>query len=248
MVIIKTPRVNFWRSVRQWWLIFLIPLLICFLSYGQTTLLVCVPGKQNTPQIKSGFDALVGMGKTMVFGRIKDLEATIATTPDAAVIASAPFFEYVQGYKTILVGKVGNQTDEKYMIVSASKEISKDNISDKKVGIVDFLGRERLSLFIKSYFGMDIKSLKRVNKDEDLLTMLGMETVDAIIVSSSQYKEILSNTKRSLSIVATSEKNVHFILYTIKNGTDDDIFKKLLLKAPKALEKELGIDTWEVVH
>ena len=153
----------------------------------------------------------------MAFGRIKDLDATLATSSDAAIIASEPFFTYTPGYKISLCGKTGGSIGEKYHIIAASKEITAQNIGEKKVGIVDFLGKDRLPLFIKDQFGVDIKMLKRVNKEDDLLTMIGMEAVDAIIVSDSQFKEIKSNTKLPLAIVVSSSKAVGFASFGISH-------------------------------
>jgi hypothetical protein len=220
-------------------------LFLCISAYAQATLLVCIPGKQNAQQIQSGFDGLIGAGKSMAFGRIKDLDATLAASPDVAIIASEPFFTYAAGYKISLSGKAGSSTGEKYHIVAASREITVQNIGGKKVGIVDFLGKDRLPLFIKDQFGVEIKMLKRANKEEDLLTMIGMEAVDAIIVSASQFKEIQSNTKLPLAIVASSSKTIGFASFGQKEGKEDENQKKALLKAPAPLLKEIGIEGWE---
>gem|GEM_PF-1644833 len=224
-----------------------ITLLSSIYAFGQqAVLLVCIPGKQNTPSIQSGLDGLVGQGKTLVFGRIKDLEGAMATAPDAAIIASESFFKYTGGYTIALAGKMGGASSGKYLLVAASKEITMDNIKDKKVGIVDFLGKERISLFIKEYFGVDIKMLKRANKEEDLLTMLGIEAADAIIVSNFQYKEILSNTKLPLTIVASSSSNVGLAGFAVRSGKADEKLKKTIQNAPASLLKEIGITGWEV--
>jgi hypothetical protein len=220
-------------------------LFLCISAHAQATLLVCIPGKQNAQQIQSGFDGLVGGGKTMAFGRIKDLDASLATAPDAAIIATEPFFTYTPGYKITLNGKAGGSNGEKFHIIAAAKDVTAQNIGEKKVGIVDFLGKDRLPLFIKDQFGIEIKLLKRANKEEDLLTMIGMEAVDAIIVSDSQFKEIKSNTKLPLAIVTSSSKAVGFASFGQKEGKEDDNQKKAVMKAAAPLLKEIGIDGWE---
>ena len=215
------------------------------IAYCQPKLLICVPGKQNTQRLQNGFDNLLGPGKAIVLGRIKDLEALLPENPDAAIISSGVFFNYVPGYASVLTGKKKKQADEKFFIVAASKEISKETISEKKVGVIDFLIKDRLLKFIHDQFGVSITSLKRVNKEDDLLTMLGMEAVDAIILSESQYNDILSNTKLPLTIVATSENNVGFAVCAAKEGKMDSALTRALLKAPAPILKELGIDSWE---
>jgi hypothetical protein len=214
--------------------------------YGQVIVLICLPGKQNTQQIQNDFDTLLGSGKATVFGRIRELEVSMASTPDVAIISLEPFFNYVQEYKPIMVGKIGSSTGENFLIVSASKDVTIKNIEDKKVGIVDFLGRDRLSLFVKDQFNINVKVLKKVNKVDDLLTMLGMEVVDAIVVSTSQYKEIMSNTKLPLFTIAVSSKLVGFAVCSTKDGKEYPELKNALLKSPASFSKIIGIDSWEV--
>jgi hypothetical protein len=224
------------------------PLLALFfgVTMGQTNLLVCLPGKQNTQLLQNCFDTILGPSHSMVFGRINDLEATIPKMPQAAIIAFGPLFDYMPDYKSVLAGKNKKISGDKFFIITASKDITKENIAEKKVGIIDLFFKAHLPLFVKEQFGLEIKSLKKVNKEEDLLTMLGLETVDAIIVSSEQYKEILSNTKLPISIVATSRGDVKFATCAAKEGKIDPTLKKALLKSSKMLLGEMGIDSWEV--
>ena len=214
-------------------------------AFCQPQLLVCLPGKQNTQQLQNGFDTLLGPGKALVLGRIKDLEALLQANPDAAIISNSVFFNYVTGYTSVLVGKKKKQADEKFFIVTASKGISKETLSEKKVGIIDFLIKDRLLRFVHDQFNLTISSLKRANKEDDLLTMLGMEAVDAIIVSESQYSDILANTKLPLKIIAISENKIGFAMCAAKEGKTDTGLVQALLKAPVSILQELGIDSWE---
>lgn len=226
---------------------YVVPVLISWLSIcasGQTTLFVFAPGKQNIETTQAAFDGLFGAKKSIVFNKIKDLDSALAVLADAPVIAPEPFFILTPGYKMVLSGKVGADSSEKYLIVTAKKEITMQNIAMKKVGIVDFLGKDRLPIFIKDYFNLEIKFMKRANKDDDLLTMLGMETVDAIIVSASQYKEILSNTKLPLVVLSSSSKEIRFLTYGVRELKEDEKQKKMLSNAPVKLLKEIGIDGW----
>lgn len=237
---------NSWVSYLLRWQPFLLIFLIFGSGFCQASILICIPGKTNTREIQCGFDTLLGPGKVLVFGRIRDLEATIPTAPDAAIITYAPYFTYTPGYKTVLAGKVGTASSEKYLLVAASPDVTMDNISEKKIGMVDFLGRTHLSTFAKSLFGIDARGIKRVNKDDDLLTMIGMEAVDAIIVSETHYREIQSNTKLSFTIVATSSKHVGFPVCAIKDARTSKACKRLLHSLPAPLAKALGIDCWEI--
>lgn len=233
------------KAFSRWpWVVLIITL--CFaMAYCQTQLLVCLPGKQNTQRLQSGFDALLGPGKAVVLGRIKDLDALAAENPNAAVLSSGMYFNFLSGYSSLLVGKKKTQTDEKFLMVSASKDLSLKDISGKKVGIIEFLLKDRLAQFVREQFKLSDAMLKRVNKEDDLLTMLGMEAVDAIIVSASQYDDIRSNTKLPLTVIATSENNIGFAVCAAKNGKMDPAVEHALLKAPLSVLKELGIDSWE---
>jgi hypothetical protein len=188
------------------------------MAYCQTALIVCVPGKQNTQLLQNCFDTLLGPKKAAVLGRIKDLDAIIPENPDAAIISNKVFFNYFSGYTIVLVGKKKTQDSEKYFIVAESKETGNGPISEKKVGIVDFLIKDQLLRFAHDQFDRSITLLTRVNKEDDLLTLLGMEAVDEIIVSASQYGDILSNTKLPLIIVATSRNTIGFAVCAAKEG------------------------------
>ncbi len=212
---------------------------------AQPSLLVCSPGNANSQQIQQGYEAILGTGKALAFARIKDLEGLMTTSPNAAIIAPALFFEMTSGYKELLQGKVGNESGQKYYVITASAEVTKDNVSSKKVGILDFLGRERLPAFIKKAFGFEPSVLKRANKTEDLLAMLGMETVDAIIISASEMKEIKARTKLTLTVVAESSCSAGFLALATPASQDGDNIKKTVLKQPVGLTQALGIDRWE---
>jgi hypothetical protein len=75
--------------------------------------------------------------------------------------------------------------------------------------------------------------------------MLGMDAVDEIIVSASQYGDILSNTKLPLIIIATSRNNIGFAVCAAREGKINAGLMRKLLNAPAPLLKELGIDSWE---
>jgi hypothetical protein len=215
------------------------------MAYCQTALIVCVPGKQNTQRLQNGFDTLLGPQKAIALGRIKDLDAVLTANPDAAIISNRVLFNFVPGYSIVLVGKKKTQDSEKYFIVAESKETGNGPISEKKVGIVDFLIKDQLIRFAHDQFDRSITLLTRVNKEDDLLTLLGMEAVDEIIVSASQYGDILSNTKLPLTIVATSRNTFGFAVCAAKEGKINAGLMRKLLNAPASLIKELGIDSWE---
>lgn len=236
---------NLRLTVINWWRALPIVALFFSMAYCQPKLLVCIPGKQNTQFLQKGFDKLLGPGKAIVIGKIKDLEDLLPTNPDAAIISSGAFFNYVSGYTAVLVGKRNKQAYEKFFIVTTSKGISKETLSEKNIGILGFLIKDRLIRFVYDQFNLTITSLEKVNKEDDLLTMLGMEAADAIIISESQYNDILSNTKLSLTIIAKSKNDIGFAMCAAKEGKMDAGLVKALLKAPVPLLKELGIDSWE---
>lgn len=107
-------------------------LIMAALLYGQPSLLICIPGKQNTIRIQKDFETAIGTGKAMAFGRIKDLEAAIASSPGAGIIASGPFVRLLPGYTTVLLGKVGNEKGEKFLDRNRAKGLDKGRLAGKK--------------------------------------------------------------------------------------------------------------------
>jgi len=220
-------------------------LLCATLGICQTRLFVFVPGISNIQHLQTEFDAAVGPKKTIIFGRIVDVEAFIAAIPDATIIVNADYLKYAPDYKAFLWGKYKNETGQKYFLVAANANVTLENIAEKKIGIVNFLGRNRLSQFVRFQFGFVPKALKLANKNEDLLTMLGMESVDAVIVPKTEYAELASDTKQNLVVLKESIHLVGFLVCAARTGNDNALIQKTLMGLPASLNRQLRIDKWE---
>jgi hypothetical protein len=213
---------------------------------GQAKLLVYIPGVSNVQRLQTYFDGVLGAGQASVFGRLIDLQTMIETKPDVSLIVPPDFFHYVTDYKPYLIGKFQKQTGQKYLLVTANSEVTMDNISQKKTGVVNFIGRENLPDFINRQFGFTTKLIKSVNKKEDLLTMLGLSAADAIIISKAEYTEMLSNTKIPLTILKESAQPVGHVVCAAKPGQEDATLKRILSNSlPEDLIKSLGLEKWE---
>ena len=212
---------------------------------GQPELLVCTPGNPNVQQIQQTYETLVGQGTVLAFGRIRDVENILATSPEVSMIAPALFFDASMPQKIVLQSKTGGELGQKYFIVVASDSVTKENIDSKKIGILDFLGREKLPKFVSDFFGISSPILKRANKVEDLLTMLGMEAVDAIIVSAAEYKKVKADTKLPLKIIGESSRPVPLLALGIPASANAAKIKKLISEQPALLSKLIEIDAWE---
>jgi hypothetical protein len=223
--------------------VFLLGLLFCMNCFA-AELIVCIPGNPNIQSIQQEFDKIAGAGKVSVFGRIRDLEGQQSIAPIPAMIVPGVYIELTQGYSASLQGKIGGTSGQKYYIIAVDPSITSANIADKKIAIVDFLGNKTLNDFFKAYFGIVPTKLKKTNKVDDLLLLLGMESVEAIVVSASELKIIKSETKLNLQTVMESNKSVSYSVFAVKENSECQL-KSTIQKLPSALLKEIGVDGWE---
>jgi hypothetical protein len=207
-------------------------------------MIVCIPGNPNIKAIQKKFDIIAGEGTIEVFGRMRDLERELVLSPVKALIVPGTFPEFNPSFSISMQGKLSGSSGQKYHIVAADSSVTSSNISSKKIAILDFIGTESLNNFFETYFGIMPKNLKRTNKLNDLLFLLGMESVDAIIVSSNELSQIKKKTKINLFTVIESKKQIPHPVFAIKDS-DGAQYKAIIKKIPASLFKELGINEWE---
>lgn len=213
---------------------------------GTPILIICIPGSSQIISIQQGYDSLLGSGKAVAFGRIRDFEAMISSTPEAAIIVPGAYAETKNNYKIVLRGKVDNSSLQKYFIVAATPDITRRNMSEKTFGILNFLGRTKINRFIRKTYGFSPKIIKQTYKRVDLLNMLGVESVDALFVSESEYNEISSTTKMQLVTVMTAPKTIPYPVFAVPVGQKHEELFKIIMEQPLPLTHALDIEEWGI--
>jgi hypothetical protein len=221
----------------------ILPLLIWGGLWGQSPVLICLPGGQSPARIDSALGPLFSPRKAIAFLRVRDLEDVLPSYPRAAIVTTSAYAAYLTGYSIQLKGR-RRDPQGKYLIVSADSTITSAGLGSRRIGILDFLGREKIQRFVEDAFGMRPVALKRVNKREDLLSLLGMEAVDAVIVEAGDLAELKRETKLRLSVVMESKPMDRFPVLVVPAGGDPEV-KQILAKSPKQVLEILGVERWE---
>lgn len=221
--------------------------MLLFLAWSglsaQTPLLVCLPGGQSPARIESALGRPLAPRKVIAFVRVRDLEDVLHAYPKASIVTSSTYAAYLSGYSIQLKGKK-RDAQSKYLVVSADSSVTSARLASLRIGILDFLGREKIPRFVEDVFGLKPATLKRVNKREDLLSLLGMEAVDAVIVAASDLVELRRETKLRLFVVMESKPVNQFPVLAVPAGGDDGV-KQILLSQPKPVLEILGVERWE---
>jgi hypothetical protein len=221
----------------------MLPLLVWAGLRAQVPLLVCLPGGQPPARIESALGPLMSPRKVIAFVRVRDLEDVLPSYPHASIVTTAAYAGYLTGYSIRLKGKK-RDAQSKYLVVSADSSLTSANLASRRIGILDFLGREKIPRFVEDAFGMKPAALKRVSKREDLLSLMGMEAVDAVIVEAGDLAGLQRETKLRLSVVMESKPVDHFPVLIVPIGGEEGV-QKVLLKQSKPVLEILGVERWE---
>lgn len=177
-----------------------------------------------------------------VFGRSRDFRKQVQLSNPSAVLSLAPVIDSKKGYEPVLIGQNGGVDVEPYFLVSIDTPISADKLTNKRLGVVDWLGRRGMSQYISTLFEKDIK-LKRVVKQEDLLPLLTFGFVEAIFVSKSTYEELKSTSNLNLVIVNTG-KTVRLPIIAKTPGGDGKALSKCFKSLDDKTQQLLGVEKW----
>lgn len=179
------------------------------------------------------------------FVRIKDMEEMLSAYPLAPLITTAAYVRYLPDREILLKGKSGAGRGNKYVVIAANAGISPADLASCRIGMLDFLGRDKLPLFVRDAFGLRLTKLKRVNKREDLLSLLGMESVDAAVIEESYLAEMRAGTRLPIAVLLESKPMDTFPVLAAPAGTDWHGLKAALAKLPKETLRSMGIEEWE---
>ncbi|WDE04803.1 hypothetical protein SG34_026405 [Thalassomonas viridans] len=177
-----------------------------------------------------------------VFGRGKDFRRQIKNTPPNAVLSLMPIIERLGSFDMVLQGSKNGQTREKYVIVSVGQPLAVQDMAQKKIGVVDLLGRKPMGEFIAGAFPVAVK-LKRVTKTEDLLPLLTFGSVEAVLVSESHFSQL--KAKSNLKLVASASNLTMNLVNLALNGANaKEKLLRCISRFDDKINATLGVDKW----
>ena len=175
--------------------------------------------------------------KVKAFKKVKALQKALKKKKDAYVIAPGALVANLKGYSVALKGENKGAAGEKYFIVASNPAVTKDQLAAKKVGVWNIFGRKNIKKIVKKHFGITLKKTKQVNKNEDLLTLLGIDMVDAILISESDLAEMKKTTEIKLLTVAESSTPLPYPVVAIPTGGDKGKVQSLSKVSAKFLNQ-----------
>ncbi len=225
-------------------IIFVVLIVLLTSTIYANDLLVYLPGEVSHKKIQKELSEALGV-KVKAFKKVKTFHKAIKKNKSVALIAPGALVENLPGYSLAYQGHNASSGGEKYLIISTDPSISKNDLLKKKVGVWNIFGRKNVKKVVKKYFGIKIKKTKLVNKNEDLLTLLGIDMVDAILISDKNYSILKQNTDLKLHTVAESIKLLPLPVAATPKGNNGAVLKKIN-KIPTSISSKYYIDTWSV--
>jgi hypothetical protein len=180
--------------------------------------------------------------KITVFGRVKDFMNQVKTNHPIGILTLRPTMEQNIDYKLLVQGIRQGKTEEPYVFVSVGKEIDINNLTKLQVGVLDILGRKPMSKFMAKILKQEVK-IRRVTKQEDLLSLLSFSAVDAIFVSQSLYEELTERTQ--LELIATPiDIRIGLASMASSRGKNQKALIDCIVKFDKKTNAALGVEKW----
>ena len=207
----------------------------------------CLPAQETWvfwPGVKSNeiSSDLQGMGSVRVFGNINSFERELKNQSDVNVIAPGPFFQYRKEYSANLASQKGIQFKEKLLLVSLDASIQLPDLEGKKIGLWNQMGRKNAKKFIKENLGIEKARVKTVNKESDLISLIGLDVVSAILISEREYNAWKSKTELPLTVI--SDKEIYVDLPKVASKGKASINKRKIKRISDAVFRQLGKLNW----
>ena len=193
--------------------------LLCIPSMGlANTFYVYLPTDLNALSVQKAFDKNCPMFTTTVFSRAKEFWAAYDAKQPNAIISSNHVFNQAQGLKPIVQGFVNNQAKQPYLLVTTGEvKPSLKTLKDKRIGILDMLGRKKTRDFVQSILGVTV-SVRGATKPRDLMPLLNFKMVDFLLIEKPLLSYLKKRSNQTFSFVELSES--YSVSGAVSNNTD----------------------------
>ena len=204
-------------------------------------LYIFVPTEYKAIEVERKFKEKFANFTIRTFSSVIDFtEAVSIDTPDA-VITKPQLIPFLNIYTIKLNATCKGSTKEPFFILSVENPMALSDLTNKNIGILDFLGRKNINAFTTDLVNGNPK-LKRVKKIPDLIPLLSMNMVDGIIVSASQMAYIKSRSHLPFHEIKCKSDQGIAVLALFKES--DEMVNKLK-ELPDELAMMIGVDGWK---
>lgn len=179
-----------------------------------------------------------------VFGRFKDFEdAFLASRPDA-VLASGPLLQLLK-LPPALQGQRSGKDFENYVLLStAGTPPLVPPLGQRTLGVVDLLGRTGTQQFVTNLLKAPDIKLKRVTKQEDLLSLLQFGAADAVLLPASSVKTFTERSRLRLQSRELTDARVSLTGVAVVNANLRALIVKQLQSLDGDTNRAIGVEGW----
>jgi hypothetical protein len=177
-----------------------------------------------------------------VFSRIRDFNRRITMKPADAIIILNPFSD-IPNYTPFLQGLKNNSSYEKYVLITQDKKIDTNDLKNKKIGYVDFHGKNLTPNFLGDLLGQDITSIP-LKTNSDIKSVLLFQQVDAIFASIRTYEQLKDKTKTKL-VANEIDIRMKLISVSVYPSSNKEKIGRCVKNFDGIINAYMGVDQWK---
>lgn len=204
-------------------------------------LYIFLPGEHLAIHIESQLSEYFSGIQIRAFSTFKDFKTIIENERPQGIITKREVVDHIKDFKVALHAHTNGSKTEPYYILSLGEPIQSSQISNKTIGIMDFLGRNEMKSLTVELIGAEPLKISGVKKLEDLLSLITLDMVQGIITSANDYNFIKRQSK--LDFKETRCKNSFSIAVYAADSGNVEISERVK-KMPKDLMIFLGFEGW----
>ena len=182
--------------------------------------------------------------KIIVFGRYRDFKKSIEKNSPDAILTRTPLIFQFSKYIIMSRGIRNGETDEPYVFLSINHKVNFNRFSNPSIGIVNFLGRDHMKLFVGNLLNRS-QRLKQVTKIEDLLPLLTFKMAECILITEKNISFFKKISNLNLEVTRISEARAGIIALAVKKGQNAVSILNALKKMPLDTMTILGVQNWK---
>jgi hypothetical protein len=134
---------------------------------------------------------------------------------------------------------------ERYVVLTLLSDLKLEQLGQRRIGMVDIVGRALLPELVRSLLGLDrVPSVRRVLKVADLLPLLNLELADAVVVPERFVEELARTSRQQLFALRPENAQLGRASLAFPGGKVALVQQGLSRLSPAA-RRALGIDSWE---
>jgi hypothetical protein len=195
--------------------------------------------KERTLALKDD-GALAGMS-IEVFSIFRDQQMLMEQKQPELVIAPGLFTEFYTDYKPIAYMTYEHKVATPYLLLCLNPHASIEDITKKRLGIIDEVGRGNSNEFVYKILGLKPAKVRRVSKTQDLIPLLLLGNADFVLMRQHLFEQAKQDYDTMIYVVGESKPIRQPVLASLRPQD----FKHVRLN--KETVRSLGFDSYEEV-